>query len=135
MQSVSERWPFQPTATVVGWSRRTTTDCFGIAALHSWVDQIRSDPEVTLTTIDREDTSQVQASDTRVTSVIVKTTECPAYAVPLTDGVATTSLSAQVPVGEASGVGVGVPFGEPFVPVCATRPVGVASGLAAGMGG
>ena len=50
----------------------------------------------------------MQASDTRVASVIAKTTEWPAYAVPLTDGVATTSLSEQVPLGTASGVGVGL---------------------------
>ncbi len=78
MQSVSERWPFQPTATVVGWSLRTTTDCCGTAPSHSWVDQIRSAPDVTLTAIVREDTSQVQACETRVESVMVKTTGCPA---------------------------------------------------------
>ena len=78
MQSVSERWPFQPTDTVTGWSRRTTTDCFGTAPTHSWLDQIRSLPEVTLTTIERAETSNVQAGETRVPSVIVKTTDEPA---------------------------------------------------------
>src|SRR6476619_3257409 len=68
---------------------------------------MRSLPEVTLTTRAREDTSQVQAGDESVVSVIVNTTGWPAYAVFLTDGVATTSLSEHVPDGLASGVGVG----------------------------
>jgi hypothetical protein len=107
VQSRSERCPFQATETSTGWSLRTTTDCFGTAPEHSWVDQIRSLPEVTFTAITFEETSQVQAGDDRVVSVIVNTTEWPAYAVPLTEGVATTSLSAQAPVGLASGVGDG----------------------------
>ena len=108
MQSLSERWPFQATETSTGWSLRTTTDCLGTAPEHSCVDQIRSLPEVTLTTSAREETSQVQAGEESVVSVIVNTTGRPAYAAFLTDGVATTSLSEHGPAGLASGVGEGV---------------------------
>ena len=87
---------------------RTTTAFFGTAAAQSWVDQIRSLPEVTLTTSDSADTSQVQAGETLVVSSSVKPTDRPAYAGPLTVGVATTSLPTHGPLGTASGVGVGV---------------------------
>ena len=51
----------------------------------------------------------------------------------MTDGIATTSLSEQVPVGEASGVGVGdeLPAWAPF-PV-RVRAVDVAPGVATGV--
>jgi hypothetical protein len=74
---------------------------------HSWVDQIRSLPEVTLTARDSAETAQVHAGDTLVVSVIVKTTRCPAYAGPVNDGRATTSLGTHGPLGVARGVGVG----------------------------
>ena len=74
VQSLSERWPFQATETSTGWSLRTTTDCLGTAPEHSWVDQIRSLPDVTFTAITLDETSQVQAGEDRVVNVIVNTT-------------------------------------------------------------
>ena len=72
-----------------GWSLRTTTDCFGTAAAQSWVDQIRSLPEVTLTTSGARTRPRCRPATTSVVSVSVNTTGWPAYAGPSTDGVAT----------------------------------------------
>ncbi len=105
LQSASERWPFQAIETVVDASLRTTTDCLGTAPPQSWVDQNRSFPEVTLTTRWSGDTTQLQAGATFVVRVMVRITGRPAYAGLTTDGTTTTSLSSQVPLGAARGVG------------------------------
>ena len=61
VQSLSERWPLHATSTVAGVSLRTTTDSFGTAPWQSCVDQMRSEPLVTLTTSECAETSKSQA--------------------------------------------------------------------------
>jgi hypothetical protein len=74
LQSASDRRPLHTTGTVAGASLRTTTACLGTAVGQSWVDQIRSGPEVILSTSEAAETSQVQAGDVRVVSTRVSTT-------------------------------------------------------------
>ncbi len=106
MQSASERWPFHRTDTVVGWSWRTTTSWLRHRPRQSWVDQIRSVAAVTFTSRVFGETVQRAGRRRRVVRVSAKTTGVPAYAVPFTAGLTTTSLAAHGPLGLASGVGV-----------------------------
>jgi hypothetical protein len=88
--------------TAVGTSRRSTTARRGTVEGQSWVDQMRSAPEVIFSTSDEEETSQVQAGVVRLVSLTVSTTGLTAKARPVIEGTAVTSLLVHGPVGCAS---------------------------------
>jgi hypothetical protein len=105
LQLESERIPFHFTSTVAGVSLRTTTDLVGMAFGQSCVDQMRSEPEVIFTTKESAPTLKVQAGVDLVFSCMAKVTGLPACAWSLIDGVTTTSLTEQGPLGAGSAVG------------------------------
>ena len=91
-------------STLAGTSLRATTSVWGIASEQSWLDQIRSSPEVIFTTRVSGDTVQVQAGLPVVVTFSRRCTTLPAYATSLIFGVTTTSSLRQGPVGTANGV-------------------------------
>src|SRR3954453_4724969 len=95
-----------------------------MAPPQSCVDHTRSLPEVSRTASDPAVTSQSQAGEDLVVSVIVNSTGLPAYATPRTDGVTTMSPFAHGPLGVASGVGVGDAFGRVPFAAFPGRPAG-----------
>ncbi len=105
--SLSDRRPLQTTSTVSARVRRGTTSSVGMAAGQSWLDQMRSRPEVIFRATDSGETVHVQAGDDRVVRSSAMVTSPPACA-SSTRGVTTTSASSQGPVGWGSGARVGL---------------------------
>jgi hypothetical protein len=95
---------------LVGAALRTTTEDARIDDGQSWLDQIRSFPDVTFATIVRRDTANVQAGRMPVSSR-TSLTGPPATGLG-TVGVAVISSAAQGPVGSASSTGAPVAVGD-----------------------
>ncbi len=108
LQSESERIALHVTSRVVGVSLRSTTDLVGTAFGQSWVDQMRSEPDVTLRTSESGATSNVQAGVAFVFSCIANVTALPACAWSLMLGATTMSSTEQGPLGSGSAVAVGL---------------------------
>lgn len=110
LQVLSERRPLQLTSIVVGTALRTTTSRRGIDPGQSWLDQIRSVPEITRTTTVFDETANVQAGWVPPSCSLIMI--LPPAAAFLVTGVNATWSARQAPVGTASGVALA--FGVPL---------------------
>ncbi len=121
------------TGTVVVTPLRTTTSRLGTALGQSWVLQIRSEPEVTLTTTDEDETEKVQAGWVPC-SWSAMVTRPPAHACAI-EGVTLTSSSAHGPLGATSGTAEPEALAAPGVEATAVGPTGSTAALREAAGG